>query len=112
MRSAYCQLHELGYAHSVETWLNNDLVGGLYGVAFGQVFFGESMFSRVSDSSKVAFATLVKQLQQWDFKLIDCQVKSTHLSSLGAEDISRDFFLKLLRQWCYQEPNHSNWSTV
>ena len=96
MRSAYQRLHDLGLAHSVETWRGNDLVGGLYGVSLGRMFFGESMFSRVSDASKVAFVHLAGQLDTWDFTLIDCQIPSQHLASLGAHEIARDRFLELV----------------
>lgn len=99
MLDAYCRLHELGIAHSVEAWRGDELVGGLYGVAIGRVFFGESMFSRVTDASKVAFVYLVRQLERWGYAVIDCQVGSGHLQSLGAEDISRADFKKLLEQW-------------
>lgn len=96
MITAYCTLHELGLAHSVETWKNGSLAGGLYGVALGKVFFGESMFSRVSDASKTAFVHLVLQLERWDFGMIDCQMKTAHLASLGASEIPRpEFALKL-----------------
>jgi leucyl/phenylalanyl-tRNA--protein transferase len=88
MIAAYRELHELGYAHSVECWRGEELQGGLYGVALGSVFFGESMFSLAPNSSKVALATLVRQLILWDFDLIDCQVDSAHLRSLGAEAIT------------------------
>lgn len=100
MKQAYLQLHEIGIAHSVECWQDDKLVGGLYGVALGQVFFGESMFTRVTNASKVAFVHLVKQLTQWDFKLIDCQIYSAHLESLGAESIRREQFIQLLDQYC------------
>ncbi len=96
MRDAYCRLHSEGYAHSVETWQGSDLVGGLYGISLGGVFFGESMFSRTTDASKVALAHLVRQLEAWNFSLIDCQVASAHLFSLGAEEIPRSDFLDLL----------------
>lgn len=96
MVDAYCTLHQMGYAHSVEAWQGNRLVGGLYGVALGRVFFGESMFMRVSDASKVAFAHLVRQLQRWDFELIDCQVYTGHLASLGATPLPRSDFTALL----------------
>ena len=86
MRSAYQQLHDLGLAHSVETWRGQDLVGGLYGVSLGRMFFGESMFSRISDASKIAFAHLARQLRCWDFTLIDCQIPTRHLASLGARE--------------------------
>lgn len=87
MIGAYCALHDQGYAHSVECWQGEELVGGLYGVALGAVFFGESMFSLVSDSSKVALAGLVERLKGWDFELIDCQVGTGHLQRLGAREI-------------------------
>ncbi len=98
MQIAYSELHEAGFAHSVEVWSGNDLVGGLYGIALGQVFFGESMFSFESNTSKVALVNLVKQLQRWNYKLIDCQVSSKHLESLGATEISRNDFEQKLRQ--------------
>lgn len=98
MQAAYCRLHEQGYAHSVEAWQNGKLVGGLYGVALGQAFFGESMFSGVSNASKIALVWLVRQLQQWGFSLIDCQVSSPHLASLGAIDLRRETFMNLLEQ--------------
>ncbi len=96
MLEAYCRLHEQGYAHSVESWAGDRLVGGLYGVALGGVFFGESMFSRASNASKVAFVYLVRQLSAWGYTLIDCQVPSAHMESLGAEEIRRRDFLALL----------------
>jgi leucyl/phenylalanyl-tRNA---protein transferase len=89
MIDAYCRLHDLGYAHSFETWMDGELVGGLYGVALGQVFFGESMFKRKTDASKIAFVHLVQQLDAWEFELIDCQMKTQHLQSLGAREIPR-----------------------
>ena len=93
MRAAYARLAALGYAHSVEAWEGDALVGGLYGVAIGRMFFGESMFARVSDASKVAFVALVRQLQRWGFRLIDCQMPTAHLASLGAREIPRREFL-------------------
>lgn len=98
MQAAYTQLFDAGHAHSVEVWSDGDLVGGLYGVALGQLFFGESMFSFQSDASKIALVNLVKQLQQWNYKLIDCQVSSEHLESLGALEISRDEFRRQLHE--------------
>lgn len=98
MIEAYCQLHQRGYAHSVECWQGGELQGGLYGVALGAVFFGESMFSLVPNSSKVALATLVKQLKVWQFAMIDCQVDSAHLQSLGAKEISGAEFSERLAQ--------------
>ncbi|MES0874397.1 leucyl/phenylalanyl-tRNA--protein transferase [Sinimarinibacterium thermocellulolyticum] len=96
MRRAYRQLHAHGHAHSVEVWRDGTLIGGLYGVVSGRVFFGESMFSAAPDGSKIALAWLCRQLQQWDFPLIDCQVRSAHLDSLGACEISRERFLHTL----------------
>ena len=94
MIKAYCDLHDAGFAHSYEVFLDQKLVGGLYGVALGSVFFGESMFSLVSDSSKVALAYLI---QISSYKLIDCQVESSHLESLGAFKIPRDLFIQQLK---------------
>lgn len=96
MRRAYIQLHELGYAHSIETWQEEQLVGGLYGVSLGAAFFGESMFSLATDASKVALMQLVRIAQERDFQLIDCQVPSAHLASLGAVEIPRTQFQALL----------------
>ncbi|PSJ17803.1 leucyl/phenylalanyl-tRNA--protein transferase [Nitrosomonas supralitoralis] len=96
MVAAYTALHEMGLAHCVETWIDGELAGGLYGVALGKVFFGESMFSRVQDASKIALVHLVKQLQFWQFGLIDCQVRTDHLASLGAQEISRTEFSQIL----------------
>jgi leucyl/phenylalanyl-tRNA--protein transferase len=98
MRTAYERLHRLGYAHSVETWLGERLVGGLYGVVLGRVFFGESMFTRERDASKVALAHLVEQLRRRGGELIDCQVASAHLASLGARTIPREAFVARLQQ--------------
>lgn len=89
MIAAYTELHRLGYAHSVETWLDGELVGGLYGVSIGKIFFGESMFSRRSNASKIALARLCQQLDRWEFGLIDCQMVTPHLASLGAREMSR-----------------------
>jgi leucyl/phenylalanyl-tRNA--protein transferase len=108
---AYLRLHRLGHAHSVETWQDGRLVGGLYGVAIGRIFYGESMFSRVADGSKLAFAHLVAQLRRWEFGLIDCQMETAHLASLGACPIPRDEFMARLENlinlpgipgyWCF-----------
>ena len=97
MVEAYCRLHEAGFAHSIESWSEGELAGGLYGVALGGVFFGESMFSLMSDASKVAFATLVGKLSEWGYRIVDCQVTTGHLLSLGAKEISRAEFLDILR---------------
>ena len=96
MIDAYIQLHKEGYAHSIECWQNDKLVGGLYGVAIGNVFFGESMFSRVSNASKVAFVELARRLEQENYQLIDCQIYTQHLHSLGARLIPRSEFIELL----------------
>lgn len=96
MLEAYQQLFQLGIAHSIEVWENQHLVGGLYGVAIGKVFFGESMFSLATNASKVGFAQLAQQLHQWGYAMIDCQVSSAHLLSLGAEEIARSHFNGLL----------------
>ena len=109
MQRAYVELHRLGIAHSVEAWQKGKLVGGLYGVSLGRVFFGESMFSRVSNASKVAFVYLVKQLQQWQYALIDCQVSSEHLKRLGATDIKRKQFIELLAQNINLPNTNSHW---
>ncbi|HEY7532564.1 MAG TPA: leucyl/phenylalanyl-tRNA--protein transferase [Nitrospiraceae bacterium] len=93
MMNAYVRLHDLGYAHSVEAWKEERLVGGLYGVALGGIFFGESMFTREPDASKVALVWLVRQLQAWNFRIFDCQQSSRHVKLLGAEDIPRREFL-------------------
>lgn len=109
MRTAYQQLHAQGYAHSVECWQKDTLVGGLYGVAVGRIFFGESMFTRVNDASKVAFVTLVQRLQEWGFPMIDCQVYTRHLESLGATSISRSEFLRVLDEYCERDPVPGRW---
>lgn len=96
MMEAYCKLNELGIAKSVEVWQNNELVGGLYGIDLGFIFCGESMFSRVSNASKVAFISLVNHLKNENYKLLDCQVYNEHLNSLGCREIDRDDFMKLL----------------
>ncbi len=96
IEKAYCKMHELGYAHSAEVWLNDELVGGLYGIRLGKVFFGESMFSRVSNASRYAFIKYVLQLKEEGIQLIDCQVYTEYLESLGARMISGKDFLQLL----------------
>jgi len=96
--AAYTALHRAGFAHSVETWIDGELAGGLYGIALGRVFFGESMFVRRTDASKIAFAHLLAQLRRWQFELIDCQQETEHLASLGAAPISRATFLHELRR--------------
>ena len=97
MKSAYLKLHQMGIAKSIEVWENDNLVGGLYGIDLGNVFCGESMFSRKSNASKFAFISLAKELKQKEYKLIDCQVYTAHLESLGAEEIPRKQFIKILK---------------
>lgn len=96
MRHAYVELHRAGYAHSVEAWYDDHLVGGAYGVSMGRCFFGESMFSLRADASKVAFTRLVNRLREWEFNWMDCQVYTPHLARLGAREIPRRRFLELL----------------
>ncbi|MFA5984186.1 MAG: leucyl/phenylalanyl-tRNA--protein transferase [Methylococcaceae bacterium] len=109
---AYTKLHELGIAHSVEAWNNGKLVGGLYGIALGQIFFGESMFHSQTNASKVAYATLVERLRLWGYQLIDCQVHTQHLASLGAEEIERDHFIRLLDNYYNQSVQATAWSNL
>jgi len=111
MQQAYCVLHDEGHAHSVEVWQDGTLVGGLYGIAIGQVFFGESMFSQANDASKIAFVYLVQHLNQAGYKMIDCQVDSAHLQSLGATQISRHLFSEYLNQYCEKQIKSSHWQT-
>ena len=96
MIEAYCKLHELGIAKSIEVWQNEELVGGLYGIDLGHIFCGESMFSKVSNASKVAFISLADQLKKENYKLLDCQVYNVHLESLGCNEIDREDFMKIL----------------
>ena len=98
MKAAYIRLHQQGFAHSAEVWLNNELVGGLYGIRLSKVFFGESMFSKMSNASKYAFIAYVQLLQQEGVQLIDCQVYTEHLESLGAYMIPREAFIQLLQE--------------
>ncbi len=97
MIAAYCELHRLGYAHSVETWMGGQLAGGLYGIGIGRMFYGESMFSRSNDASKIALAHLCAQLGRWNFGMIDCQMNTPHLASLGAREIARSDFVARLQ---------------
>jgi leucyl/phenylalanyl-tRNA--protein transferase len=108
MQRAYLALHDQGHAHSVEVWDGDALVGGLYGLAMGRLFFGESMFSRADNASKVGFVTLVEHLQQAGFVLIDCQMPTDHLHSLGARSIPREVFAGYLSQYLDQ-PNSATW---
>jgi leucyl/phenylalanyl-tRNA--protein transferase len=108
MKLAYNALHKEGVAHSVEVYINDELVGGLYGLSMGKLFFGESMFSRAKDSSKIAFILMVEQLQKWGYALIDCQVSNDHLFSLGAIEISRESFQLYLDRYI-DSPSPPNW---
>ena len=110
MGYAYQNLHDLGWAHSFEVWQDEVLVGGLYGVGIGQVFFGESMFSQKSDASKVALVKANEYLQHRGYKLIDCQIWSTHLGSLGARLMPRQKFLDVLAQFCEPPGNPGPWT--
>jgi leucyl/phenylalanyl-tRNA--protein transferase len=98
MIEAYCRLHDLGIAHSVEVWQDNQLVGGLYGIDLGHIFCGESMFSKVSNASKMAFIALVKKLKENNYRLLDCQVYNEHLTTLGCREIDREDFMKILNK--------------
>ncbi len=110
MYEAYNKLHDQGIAHSFEVWHEEKLVGGLYGLALGHIFFGESMFSLMSDASKVAFVHLTKQLESWHFPLIDCQVENNHLLSLGAECIPREAFQSILKKNVTSNLTHKPWT--
>ena len=109
MVSAYTALHTQGYAHSVETWIADELVGGLYGVAIGGVFFGESMFARVTDASKIALAHLARQLARWRFGMIDCQMVTSHLASVGAREVPRAEFMRNLAKLVNYQAAHGDW---
>ena len=109
MQDAYIKLHGLGYAHSVETWLEGELVGGLYGVSLGKAFFGESMFHQKTDASKVALAMLVERLKAWGFRFIDAQMTTEHLLSLGATELSRRIFLKQLQSALRHPTKRGKW---
>lgn len=110
MVSAYCCLFQKGFAHSVESWLDGELVGGMYGVSLGRVFFGESMFYRVKSASKVAFVYLVRLLQAWNFEMIDCQIATEHLRRFGAHEIPRSQFLSRLRRALHYDTHRGSWS--
>lgn len=109
MEQAYLDLYRQGHAHSVECWLEGQLVGGLYGVSVGRMFFGESMFATATDASKVALAGLTQQLARWDFRLIDCQVHTSHLVSMGANTMSRNEFVYVLKKACALPGPESPW---
>lgn len=110
IQQAYLQLHELGWAHSVETWMDDELAGGLYGVAIGHVFYGESMFSRRTDASKIALAHLARDLDRRNFALIDCQMVTTHLISMGARATPRDEFAALLAAHTGHGASRGRWA--
>ena len=110
MQQAYTELHQEGYAHSVESWLNGELVGGLYGISLGQCFFGESMFSTVSDSSKAALVALAEFSKQAGIKIIDWQMPTQHLLSLGAREIDRQSFLRKLNQYLEKHDIKGPWN--
>ncbi|WP_199153243.1 leucyl/phenylalanyl-tRNA--protein transferase [Chromobacterium sp. ASV23] len=109
MVAAYCRLHQLGYAHSFETWIDGELVGGLYGVAIGRMFYGESMFSRRTDASKLAFVHMVRHLAGQGVGMIDCQMHTAHLASLGARLVPRDVFLATLKERVGQSQPDRMW---
>lgn len=109
MQAAYLRMHELGYAHSVESWSDGRLVGGLYGMALGRAFFGESMFSRQTDASKVALAHLARFLEMRDYAVIDCQMTTQHLLSMGAREVSRSDFSRGLATWTQEGPPPGRW---
>lgn len=112
MKAAYLELHREGFAHSIECWQGDELAGGLYGVSLGKIFCGESMFSKVSNASKVAFVTLNRTLQKNDFHLIDCQVYNPFLASLGAYEISRSEFLEVLDQNDLRQTKRGSWKKM
>ncbi len=109
MIDAYCTLHELGYAHSVECWKDGILVGGLYGISVGGVFFGESMFSKMANSSKAALFVLSEKLTSWQFDFIDCQMHTNHLVSLGAKEIPGSYFFKRLQRSILRQDRQGKW---
>ena len=110
MVQAYCRLHESGFAHSVEAWQDNSLAGGLYGVSLGKCFFGESMFTRIANASKVALVALVEYLKPLDFAFIDCQIPTAHLTRFGAREISRSRYLDELAQALKAATLRGRWS--
>ena len=112
MVHAYIRLHELGYAHSVEVWKEDELVAGIYGIGLGKVFFGESMFTTVSNASKFGFIVLVRKLEEWGYRLIDCQQDTRHLGSLGARSIKREDFLESLELIDEEDSMRGSWSDL
>ena len=109
MMRAYQRMHDAGVAHSIEIWMDGELTGGLYGVALGRMFFGESMFTRRTDGSKMALVLLAAQLARWRFPLIDCQMRTDHLASLGAVDVPRRQFVRAVNELVGEEPQPSPW---
>jgi leucyl/phenylalanyl-tRNA--protein transferase len=109
MKAAYARIHRLGFAHSIEAWSEGELMGGLYGVSLGGAFFGESMFARRSDASKIAFVALVEQLVKWKIELIDCQVRTAHLARFGARSIPRARYLEELRRALSKPTRRGRW---
>jgi leucyl/phenylalanyl-tRNA--protein transferase len=112
MIKAYCKLHESGYAHSVEAWYKGELVGGLYGVSLGKSFFGESMFTRISNASNVVFVKLVEYLTQISFDMIDCQVRTEHMIRFGAREVPRNLFLQQLKESLCKPTIKGKWQFV
>jgi leucyl/phenylalanyl-tRNA--protein transferase len=110
MIEAYLRLHEMGFAHSVESWLDGELVGGLYGIGLGDAFFGESMFTRATDASKVALVKLVERLRERECRVVDCQQATSHLASLGAREIPRKAFAQLLKESIQYPPTGERWA--
>ena len=109
MIAAYGALHRRGMVHSVETWIDGELAGGLYGLALGRMFYGESMFARMTDASKIALAYLVKQLARWNYGMIDCQMQTAHLASFGAREIPRAEFMRKLSELVNYAPDPAEW---
>ena len=109
MLDAYTRLHLMGFAHSVETWVDGELAGGLYGISIGRMFYGESMFSRQTDASKLALVHLCRQLDAWGFGMIDCQMETSHLATMGASPIPRETFIRELNRLVELEPVCTPW---
>lgn len=112
MMEAYCEMHRLGHAHSAETWIDGELAGGLYGIAIGRAFFGESMFTRIRDASKIAFVHLVNRLELTGVEMIDCQMHTPHLASLGAREIPRREFSARLQELVHFPTEAQSWSNL
>jgi len=111
MIEAYCLLHDMGYAHSIECWLDDELAGGLYGISLGGIFFGESMFSIQPNCSKIALVSLMKKLQEWNFDCIDCQMKTEHLMQFGAREIPGTEFQEVLGKSIVQDDHKGKWQS-